>query len=67
MQTERQSDGRWRFWGFVAELQEELARRSGRRVEEEVGYLRVVTLEDGETLHSAMPDRNYDRRQRRRS
>jgi hypothetical protein len=40
----RQSDGRYRCWIFVAEV--------GR-------YLRVVTLEDGETVHNAFPDRNY--------
>jgi hypothetical protein len=41
-----QPDGRIRFWGAVPEL--------GGRV------LRVVTLEDGETLHNAFPDRNFD-------
>ena len=40
-----QPDGRIRFWGAVAELQ-------GR-------ILRVVTLEDGETIHNAFPDRNF--------
>lgn len=40
-----QSDGRHRFWGAVTELQ-------GR-------ILRVVTLEDGETVHNAFPDRNF--------
>jgi hypothetical protein len=48
--------GRIRHWAFVEEL-EEL---------EMPGYLRVVTLEDGETVHNAMPDRNYTRRRRRR-
>ena len=48
--SEVQEDGRIRYWGYV----------------EEIGkYLRVVTLEDGETVHNAMPDRNYTRRQRR--
>ena len=37
-------DGRIRHWIFVEEL--------GR-------YLRVVTLEDGETVHNAFPDRNF--------
>jgi hypothetical protein len=41
---EAQSDGRIRHWAFVVEL--------GK-------YLRVVTLEDGETLHNAMPDRRF--------
>ena len=40
-----QSDGRIRFWGWVPEL--------GR-------WLRVVTLEDGETVHNAFPDRDFD-------
>ena len=42
---ERQPDGRIRYWGKVAELQ-------GR-------ILRVVTLEDGETIHNAFPDRTF--------
>jgi hypothetical protein len=32
------------MWGFVVEL--------GK-------YLRIVLLEDGETLHTALPDRRY--------
>jgi hypothetical protein len=40
-----QEDGRIRYWGMVPEL--------GARV------LRVVTLEDGETVHNAFPDRNF--------
>jgi len=43
-----QPDGRIRFWGSVPEL--------GGRI------LRVVTLGDGETLHNAFPDRNYEER-----
>ena len=42
---EIQSDGRIRHWGLVPELE-------GR-------VLRVVTLEDGETIHNAFPDRNF--------
>jgi hypothetical protein len=42
---ETQPDGRIRYWGIVPELQ-------GR-------VLRVVTLEDGETIHNAFPDRNF--------
>jgi hypothetical protein len=42
--VEVQEDGRIRYWGFVQEL--------GK-------YLRVVTLEDGETILNAFPDRNY--------
>ena len=42
--TEIQPDGRIRHWGFVKEL--------GK-------YLRVVTLEDGITVHNAFPDRDF--------
>ncbi len=45
-----QKNGRICNWGYI----------------EGIGkYLRVVTLEDGETVHNAMPDRNYTRKQRR--
>lgn len=44
VQTEIQTDGRIRHWIYIAEL--------GK-------YLRVVTLEDGETIHNAFPDRNF--------
>jgi hypothetical protein len=47
--------GRIRHWGFVEEL-------------DQLGmppYLRVATLEDGETVHNAFPDRNYARSRRR--
>ncbi len=37
-------DGRVRHWFFVQDL--------GK-------YLRVVTLEDGETVHTAFPDRGF--------
>ena len=50
-QTEVESNGRIRHWVYVAE--------AGK-------YLRVVTLEDGETVHNAMFDRNYARKQGRR-
>lgn len=39
-----QEDGRIRHWGFDVTL--------GK-------WLRVVTLEDGMTIHNAFPDRNY--------
>ena len=39
-----QPDGRWRCWIHVEQL--------GK-------LLRVVTLEDGETVHNAFPDRNF--------
>ena len=42
--TEVQPDGRVRHWRLVPEL--------GK-------HLRVVTLEDGETLHNAFPDRSF--------
>jgi len=41
---EIQPDLRVRFWGYIPAL--------GR-------WLRVVTLEDGETVHNAFPDRNF--------
>ena len=44
-----QLDGRLRFWGYIEEL-------NGKA-------LRVVTLEDGETLHNAFPDSGFPRRQ----
>ena len=43
-QMEKQDDGRYRFWVFIMEL--------GK-------HLRVVTLEDGETVHNAFPDRDF--------
>jgi hypothetical protein len=42
-----QPDGRIRFWGIVAP--EEASPR----------YLRIVTLNDGETVHNAFFDRNF--------
>lgn len=44
LRREVQADGRIRFWVFIAELDK---------------YLRVVTLEDGETVHNAFPDRGF--------
>jgi len=41
-----QQDGRVRLWGYVVETNR---------------YLRVVLLEDGETVHNAFFDRNYGR------
>ena len=41
---EVQPEGRVRYWTFVPEL--------GK-------HLRVVTLEDGETVHNAFPDRHF--------
>ena len=45
LRKETQADGRIRHWGIVPELQGKV--------------LRVVTLEDGETIHNAFPDRNF--------
>jgi hypothetical protein len=42
--VEIQPDGRIRHWRYIEEL--------GK-------HLRVVTLEDGETLHNAFPDRGF--------
>lgn len=41
---ETQSNGRTRYWGYVESLEK---------------YVRVVVLEDGETIHTAFPDRNF--------
>ena len=46
---EAQPDGRMRFWGAV------LDPRDGK-----TRYLRVVTLDDGETIHNAFFDRDFD-------
>jgi hypothetical protein len=43
-----QMDGRIRFWGRIAVPGEARPR-----------YLRVVTLDDGETVHNAFFDRNF--------
>jgi hypothetical protein len=44
MKTAIQSDGRIRRWGYI----------------EEVGkYLRVILLDDGETIHNAFFDRGF--------
>jgi hypothetical protein len=45
---EAQPDGRYRFWGRV-----DLADEGKSYI------LRVVTLDDGETVHNAFFDRNY--------
>ncbi|HLG73101.1 MAG TPA: hypothetical protein VK009_21985 [Chloroflexota bacterium] len=42
---ETQPDGRLRYWAFCSEL-------DGKA-------LRVITLEDQETIHNAFPDRNF--------
>ena len=45
---EVQGDGRIRYWGYIQEY--------GDKV------IRVVTLEDGETIHNVFPDSGYARR-----
>ena len=49
IRSEAQEDGRIRFWRAVT-----LAGETGSR-----HVLRVVTLEDGETVHNAFFDRNF--------
>jgi predicted ATPase len=44
IRTEIQSDGRMKKWG---------------KVEEQNKFLRVILLEDGETVHNAFFDRNF--------
>ena len=44
IRTETQSDGRIRKWA---------------EIEEEGKYLRVILLEDGETIHNAFFDRDF--------
>jgi hypothetical protein len=44
LKTEIQEDGRKRYWGFVPELNK---------------IIRVVVLEDGETIHNAFMDRSF--------
>jgi hypothetical protein len=41
---EVQSDGRVRLWGYIPAL---------------ARWLRVITLEDNETVHNAFPDRTF--------
>jgi len=44
LKTEVQSDGRIRKWRFIKDV--------GK-------YLRIILLEDGETVHNAFFDRNF--------
>ncbi len=44
IKTKRQVDGRFKKWGFIAE---------------EGKYLRVILLEDEETVHNAFFDRGF--------
>lgn len=54
LRTERQEDGRICYWGWTT-----LAGEAEQRI------LRVVTLEDGETIHTAFLDSNFLRKWRR--
>jgi len=49
LRREAQPDGRVRFWGAVVDPRDGKTR-----------YLRVVTLDDGVTLHNAFFDRDFD-------
>jgi hypothetical protein len=53
VRREVQADGRVRFWGKIVMTAEARPR-----------YLRVVTLDDGETVHNAFFDRNFRENQR---
>jgi len=44
IKIEKQSDGRIKKWA---------------KIEEEDKYLRIILLEDGETIHNAFFDRNF--------
>jgi hypothetical protein len=44
LRTAIQSDGRIRKWGYIEEVEK---------------YLRVILLEDGETIHNVFFDRSY--------
>ena len=49
IEVEEQANGYFRFWGYF---------------ESEERYVRVVTLEDRETIETAHWDRNYEKRRR---
>lgn len=44
VRKEMQDNGRIRHWKYIPELNR---------------YLRVITLNDGKTIHNAFPDRNF--------
>lgn len=52
VRREVQANGRVCFWGFVEELWAALPSAHGRA-------LKVVTLEDEVTIHTAYPDRDF--------
>jgi hypothetical protein len=45
VKTEVQTDGRIRRWAYIEEVEK---------------YLRVILLEDGETVHNAFFDRSFE-------
>jgi hypothetical protein len=49
IRRETQADGRVRYWGAVIDPRDGKTR-----------ILRVVTLEDGETVHNAFFDRDFE-------
>ncbi len=49
LRRQDQQDGRIRFWGAVVDPRDGKTR-----------YLRVVTLDDAETIHNAFFDRDFD-------
>ncbi len=49
LRREVQEDGRIRNWGVVVDPRDGKTR-----------YLRIVTLEDGETIHNAFFDRDFE-------
>jgi hypothetical protein len=49
LRRETQPDGRIRFWAAVLDPRDGLGR-----------YLRVITLEDGRTVHNAFYDRDFE-------
>ena len=53
IRREKQPDGRIRFWGEVSPPGERTTR-----------FLRVVTLDDGETIHNAFFDRGFRKEMR---
>ena len=50
LRREEQPDGRIRFWGEIVQPGEHTTR-----------FLRVITLDDGETIHNAFFDRRFRR------
>ncbi len=44
IRKERQADGRVRYWAYIPRLK---------------SYIRVVTLEDGETVHNVFKDGDF--------